>query len=220
MPSSAIRVSSSRVRSMTPSNSTAPSSGLVLPVIISIIVVLPAPFGPMMARISPGASVSDRLLMAWKPSNETCTPSRYSSAEVARVSMTFMRSLRRVRFADAVFARRTYGIGRHALRLPRLPPGIEGADDPLRQQQRYQDEHRAQHEQPIRRQRTRGEYGLCIVDDDGAERGPNQRAAAADRDPDHRLDGIARREFAGIDDADLRHIQCASDTSHAGRQRE
>ena len=45
-----------------------PSSGLVLPVMMSIIVVLPAPFGPMMARISPGASVSDRLLRAWKPS--------------------------------------------------------------------------------------------------------------------------------------------------------
>ena len=76
MPSSAMRVSSSRVRSVTPSNSTVPSSGLVLPVMMSIIVVLPAPLGPMMARISPGASVSDRLLMAWKPSNETCTPSR------------------------------------------------------------------------------------------------------------------------------------------------
>ena len=39
-------------------------SGLVLPVMMSIIVVLPAPFGPMMARISPGSSTSDRLLMA------------------------------------------------------------------------------------------------------------------------------------------------------------
>ena len=76
IPSSAIRVSSSRVRSVMPSNSTSPSSGLVLPVMMSIIVVLPAPLGPMMARISPGSSVSDRLLMAWKPSNETCTPSR------------------------------------------------------------------------------------------------------------------------------------------------
>jgi hypothetical protein len=45
-----------RVRSMAPSNSTSPSSGRVLPVMTSIIVVLPAPLGPMMARISPGAS--------------------------------------------------------------------------------------------------------------------------------------------------------------------
>ena len=33
---------------------TSPASGLVLPLMMSIIVVLPAPFGPMMARISPG----------------------------------------------------------------------------------------------------------------------------------------------------------------------
>ncbi len=109
---------------------------------------------------------------------------------------------------------------RHALRLPRLPPGVEGADDALRQQQRHQDEQRAQHEQPVRRQRARGEDGLGVVDDDGAERRADQRAAAADRDPDHRLDRIARREFAGVDDADLRHIERAGDAGHAGRQRE
>ena len=53
MPSSAISASSWRVRSMSPSKKTSPSSGRVLPVMTSIIVVLPAPFGPMMARISP-----------------------------------------------------------------------------------------------------------------------------------------------------------------------
>ena len=53
-----------------------PSSGRVLPVMTSIIVVLPAPFGPMMARISPGSTTSDRSLSAWKPSKETVTPSR------------------------------------------------------------------------------------------------------------------------------------------------
>ena len=45
-------------------------SGCVLPVMISIIVVLPAPFGPMMARISPGSTMSDRPLIALKPSKE------------------------------------------------------------------------------------------------------------------------------------------------------
>jgi len=39
-------------------------------------VVLPAPFGPMMARISPGSMVNDRLLSARKPSNDTVMPSR------------------------------------------------------------------------------------------------------------------------------------------------
>ena len=36
--------------------------GPVLPVMMSIIVVLPAPLGPMMARISPGASVERQVV--------------------------------------------------------------------------------------------------------------------------------------------------------------
>ena len=43
-------------------NSTSPSSGRVLPVMTSIMVVLPAPFGPMMARISPG-SIDERKIV-------------------------------------------------------------------------------------------------------------------------------------------------------------
>ena len=76
MPSSAIWVSSSFVRSWLPSKNTSPLSGRVLPVTTSIIVVLPAPFGPMMARISPGSTASERLFSARKPSNETLTPLR------------------------------------------------------------------------------------------------------------------------------------------------
>ena len=56
---------------------TVPSSGRVLPVMMSIIVVLPAPLGPMMQRSSPGAMSSDSLLMALKPSKLTLTSSRY-----------------------------------------------------------------------------------------------------------------------------------------------
>ena len=59
-----------------PSNTTSPSSGRVLPVMTSIMVVLPAPLGPMMARISPGSTSSERLFSALKPSNETVTPLR------------------------------------------------------------------------------------------------------------------------------------------------
>ena len=76
MPRVAIWVSSSLVRSTSPANNTSPSSGRVLPVITSIMVVLPAPFGPMIARISPGATTSDRPFSALKPSKETVTPSR------------------------------------------------------------------------------------------------------------------------------------------------
>ncbi len=76
MPSSAICVSSRLVRSWAPSNTASPRSGRVLPVTTSIMVVLPAPFGPMIARISPASTMSERLLSALKPSNETVMPSR------------------------------------------------------------------------------------------------------------------------------------------------
>ena len=59
-----------------PSNRAPPSVGRVLPVITSIMVVLPAPFGPMMARISAWSIVSDSALSARKPSKETVTLSR------------------------------------------------------------------------------------------------------------------------------------------------
>jgi hypothetical protein len=42
----------------------------------SIIVVLPAPFGPITQRSSPASIMSERLLSALKPSNETVMPSR------------------------------------------------------------------------------------------------------------------------------------------------
>ena len=53
-----------------------PESGRVLPVMTSIMVVLPAPLGPMIARISPGSMTNDNSLSALKPSNETLMPSR------------------------------------------------------------------------------------------------------------------------------------------------
>ena len=82
------------------------------------------------------------------------------------------------------------------------------------------DEQPAEHEQPVGRQQAGGEIGLGVVDHEGAEHRAGERAAAADRDPDHRLDRIGRREFARIDDADLRHIERAGNARHAGRQRE
>ncbi len=57
-------------------NHTEPVSGRVLPVMMSIMVVLPAPFGPMMQRNSPSSMVRLRLLMALKPSKLTLTSSR------------------------------------------------------------------------------------------------------------------------------------------------
>ena len=78
----------------------------------------------------------------------------------------------------------------------------------------------AEQEQPVRRQHPGGEIGLGVVDHDRAEHRAGQRTAAADRDPDHRLNGVAGRELARIDDADLRHIERAREARHAGGKRE
>ena len=48
----------------------------VFPVITSIMVVLPAPFGPMMQRNSPGSMMSDSPARALNPSKLTLMPSR------------------------------------------------------------------------------------------------------------------------------------------------
>ena len=71
MPSWAMSASSMVVRSWMPANMASPAVGRVLPVMTSIIVVLPAPLGPMMARISASSMVSESLLSARKPSNTT-----------------------------------------------------------------------------------------------------------------------------------------------------
>ena len=53
-----------------------PDSGRVLPVITSIMVVLPAPLGPITQRSSPTSIDSDSLFSAWKPSKLTEISSR------------------------------------------------------------------------------------------------------------------------------------------------
>jgi hypothetical protein len=56
MPICAISGSLSLRRSTFRPNHAVPSSGRVFPVITSIIVVFPAPFGPMTQRSSPGST--------------------------------------------------------------------------------------------------------------------------------------------------------------------
>ena len=55
-----VKTDSAAAETPEPPKKTTPSSGRVLPVMTSIMVVLPAPFGPMIARISPGSRISDR----------------------------------------------------------------------------------------------------------------------------------------------------------------
>ena len=76
MPTSAISGSDRRVRSIVWPKNAVPESGRVLPVITSIIVVLPAPLGPITQRSSPASTISDRSFSALKPSKLTETESR------------------------------------------------------------------------------------------------------------------------------------------------
>ena len=77
MPRPAISLSRRRSRSMFDPKNARPLSGLVLPVMTSIIVVLPAPLGPMMQRSSPTAMLSVSLFNARKPSKDTVMSSTY-----------------------------------------------------------------------------------------------------------------------------------------------
>ena len=63
-----IRCGGSPVRS-SPSNTMRPEVGAITPVTQLKKVDFPAPFGPMMARISPRGTVSETLLSAVNPPN-------------------------------------------------------------------------------------------------------------------------------------------------------
>ena len=76
MPACAISASVSRVRSMVWPKNAVPASGRVLPVMTSIIVVLPAPLGPMTQRSSPASIDSVSSFSALKPSKLTVMSSR------------------------------------------------------------------------------------------------------------------------------------------------
>src|SRR5215472_15424349 len=83
---------------------------------------------------------------------------------------------------------------------------LKEADNPPREYQRRQHEEAAEEEQPDLRRRA-GQPGLRQIDQHGANRRADQRAAAADRYPNRDLDRIAWRELARIDDADLRDVE-------------
>ena len=71
-----------------------------------------------------------------------------------------------------------------------LPPERQ-PEQALGQEQRDEDEQQAKAIEPVFGERA-GEIGLGEIDGDRAERRADQRPAAADRDPDRRLDRIRR----------------------------
>src|SRR6185369_9207310 len=70
-----------------PSKRTAPESGAISPVSCPISVLLPAPFGPMMAWNSPGGMASEML------SEATTPPKRLMSSSIARSALATARAL-------------------------------------------------------------------------------------------------------------------------------
>src|SRR6185369_17868290 len=70
-----------------PSKRTAPESGAISPVSCPISVLLPAPFGPMMACSSPGGMASEML------SEATTPPKRLVSSSIARSASATARAL-------------------------------------------------------------------------------------------------------------------------------
>ena len=83
------------------------------------------------------------------------------------------------------------------------------ADDALGHEDRHQDEERAQNQQP---HIGIGASGPAFegVDEDRADDRADQGAAPADGDPDDGFERFVRAHFAGIDDADLRHVKNAA----------
>src|SRR6266545_4720267 len=67
-----------RVVTSSPNNSTCPAEGARSPAITLKSVVLPAPFGPRIARLSPGSTSSVTSRTAWRPPNRRPTPRRRS----------------------------------------------------------------------------------------------------------------------------------------------
>ena len=144
----------------------------------SIIVVLPAPFGPMMARISPGSTTSDRLVQRL----ETVEADRDAVEIEDRVPLARRRLRSRIIAAlrVAASARRGSGSARHRASSAACAPVRDARsvpDDALRQEQGHGDEQRAQEEQPDLRQGA-GEVGLGVVDQHGAERSRRCRCRA------------------------------------------
>ena len=164
-------------------NRTVPESGRVFPVMTSIMVVLPAPLGPMTQRSSPGSTCSVRSLSALKPSKLTVSFSRYES--FAANAHFWMAPGVRLELAAApcVF-------------LSSCAAGQQ-ADDPARQKQRHQDEQRAERVVPCFGNRA-GEIGFCVVHKIRPGGRTIKRPPSSDRYPDDDFNRVDWREFAGL----------------------
>ena len=141
-----------RVRSIVWPKNALPASGRVLPVMTSIIVVLPAPFGPMMQRSSPTSIEQRQLVQRLEAVEADGDVVEIEDRAVRRVDARRRRracpparrarASRRRRQCGALQRRRASARSHVALPLRRrLRRDVHGPRSRLRQEQRDEDEH-------------------------------------------------------------------------------
>ena len=171
---------------------TRPASGRVLPVITSIIVVLPAPFGPMMQRSSPTSMYELQIVQRAEPVEAHGDLFDIQEHAVRGIAAGVGRSLVGLHAPGPPTPPwpRPRRMRRVARRVPAsqacAASGPRGEARPApRKSDGHEHEQRAEHEQP-----RLGQYGrerrLRVIHEHGTERRAVQRAAPADRDPDRR----------------------------------
>src|SRR5204863_458264 len=185
------------LRTETPSTRTSPSLGARIPPMIRLAVVLPAPFGPRSATISPG--------WTW---NETSSSANVpSKLRERRVTSITLRAYERYELAFDVggrrhsLASRSHGVGtrlllhgrRAARRLPLLQRRWIGAHVPGRAALGRAILHVAERGRHVRSRRLRGLQRRARCHPGGPRddargprwRGPRRAGAVGDRWPEH-----------------------------------
>src|SRR5438552_5217987 len=210
-PARAILCSSQLVMSVS-CRKTRPEVDLVLPVIRSIKVVLPAPLAPSSTRSSPSSITIETWLTALKPSKSTLRPSMVSAV----CAIALLRQLRR----RVAHAQRARGSVRRS-RYDAVDEIMREAAKATRQIEHDEDEDQADHGLPG----FGKAFGLAHrrrdhVNEDGADAGAEDRRAPADRGPHHHGDGegqIHERRRGELRDD---HIEHAGEARDGGRYAE
>src|SRR3954451_8759104 len=191
-----------------PLNNTWPDVGAYTPVIVLKQVVLPAPFGPIRPRISPGRRSRDTSARATTPPKRMVTLRSDNSASAGA---------RTVSAADS-------GTGRPLLEL--LEPLVQllGAHAPARREQALRTEVGQQHEQHPEDQHPEVGEGPeqlgQVGDDDGAEHDAPAVARAADDHGCDEQDGQQQLERLRVDERLPGRKQRAGQTADEGADRE
>src|SRR5882724_13181667 len=191
-----------------PRNSTWPWVGSSWPVSILKKVLLPAPFGPLRQRSSPSSKLKSTLRTARTP------PKCMLRSRVCN-SGSAIALLRRRRF-------KALGRAPAAQAQQRQAPVAERRHDPLRHQEHERDQDRSEDQgrvgkdlRPPIRAAARligAERGVEPLDADTADDRTDQRAAAADQDPDDDLRGLREAKDGRADEITPVGEQAAGET--------